>query len=234
MPTHNEMVYMTKNIILIVELLCVLGATTFAGLWVFNPTSSYEPPLALCSALILVLEVIRRILRSLKLKIFLSVGTTYTEKQELFVSSFERLLADYGCERLVVGRDCPAARQPILQVRDLIKKADAVVVLAFTRYAVKTAIEKPDAKDPTETKEIKNKRYPTVWNQIEAGIAFGLKRPLLVFVEKGLKQEAMLKDRLEFRAIIRPMEPELLKEEEFKGVIADFIRISRRRAWLRL
>jgi len=73
-----------------------------------------------------------------------------------------------------------------------------------------------------------------VWNQIEAGIAFGLNRPLLVFVEEGLKQEAMLKDRLEFKAIVKPVDPELLREEEFKGVFADFIRISRKRSWLRL
>lgn len=225
---------MAKNLIAIIEVLCVLGAITFSGLWVHNPAGNFEPSLALCSALVLALEIVRRILRSLKLRVFLSVGKTYTEQQELFVSSFERLLHDYGCHRLVVGRDAPVARQPILQVRDLMKKADAVIVLAFTRYVVEKAVEMPDARQPEKTKTVENIRYPTVWNQIEAGIAFGLKRPLLVIVEKGLKQEAMLKDRLEFRAIVEPLDPELLKQEEFKGIIADFVRISRRRSWLRL
>ena len=68
----------------------------------------------------------------------------------------------------------------------------------FTRTFIKSAIDKPDSKDE---KEIKDVKYPTVWNQLEAAMAFGLKRPLLIIVEKGLVQEAMLKDRYEFRTV---------------------------------
>jgi hypothetical protein len=61
-------------------------------------------------------------------------------------------------------------------------------------------------------------------------MAFGLKRPLLVILEEGLHQEAMLKDRLEFRAWVTPLSPGFFRSSEFKGVFADFKRIAEERA----
>ncbi len=226
---------MLKNAISTLEVLCLIGAVVLAILWVRQPTGPYEPVLALCSAVTLILDFSRRFMRSSKLRVFVSVGATYTKAQEDYVKTFERFLEQNACKRLMVGRDSPAARQPILQVRDLMRKADAVVVLAFTRYIITSAIEKPGADRPKHrAEEIRDERYPTVWNQIEAAIAFGLKRPLLVIVEDGLKQEAMLKDRYEFKAIVSPMDPELFESDEFKRVFADFAQIARRRSWLRL
>lgn len=225
---------MVKHVIAVAEVLCLLGAISFALLWAYYPEENYEPYVTLCTILIPILETIRRFRHILNLRVFVSVGATYTDQQELFVSSFENLLKDNGCTRLVVGRDAPVSRQPILQVKDLMKKADAVIVIAFTRHLVKKAIEKPDAKDPNQIQKSQNTRYPTVWNQIEAGIAFGLDRPLLVFVEEGLKQEAMLKDRLEFKTIVKPLDQDYLRSDEFRAIITDFIQISRRRSLFRL
>jgi hypothetical protein len=161
------------------------------------------------------------------MKVFLSVGATYSEQQERFVSAFELFLSQNSCERLTVGRGTFTARQPILQARDLMETVDAIVVLAFTRTEVKLSVEKPGSPEATE---IKNVKYPTIWNQLEAAMAFGLKIPLLVVVERGLHQEAMLKDRLEFRALTTPLDPEFFSTAEFKGVFADFKRIVNDRA----
>ena len=225
---------MTRTIIAITEGLCVAGAILLAVLWVRNPNGNFEPPLALCTALLVPLEFVRRYLRSRRLRVFVSVGATYTQAQEHFVSTFESLLAENDCERLVVGRDNPPARQPVLEVRDLMKRADAVIVIAFTRYLVRKATEKPDADDSKQIRKIEDERYPTVWNQIEAAIAFGLNRPLLVIMEEGLKSEAMLKDRLEFRAIVLPLDSARLKTDDFKTRFASFTKLARRRSWFRL
>lgn len=37
-----------------------------------------------------------------------------------------------------------------------------------------------------EEKDIENTSFPTPWNQIEAGILFGLRLPLLIFKEKEI------------------------------------------------
>lgn len=161
------------------------------------------------------------------MKVFLSVGATYSAEQEQFVRAFEDFLIQNSCQRLTVGRGSLGASQPIMQARNLMEQADAIVVLAFTRVVVKTAIDKPGSPDESQ---ITDTKYPTIWNQLEASMGFGLKLPLLVILEKGLHQEAMLKDRLEFRTWITPLNPDFFRSDEFKGVFADFKKIASERA----
>ncbi len=161
------------------------------------------------------------------MKVFLSVGATYNEKQESFVSAFETFLGQNGCERLAVGRGNYYASQPIVSARDLMQEADAVVVIAFTRIRIDRAVDKPGSEIE---KEILNRNYPTVWNQLEAAMAFGLKLPLLVLIENGVYQEAMLKDRLEYRALITDLDKRLFSSEEFRGIFLDWKRIAENRA----
>ena len=153
------------------------------------------------------------------MKIFLSVGATYTDRQEEFVSAFETFLGQNGCERLTVGRGSYFSSQPINAAKELMKEVDAVVVIAFTRQIIEKALDKPDSNDQ---KEIVNEKYPTIWNQMEAAMAFGLDLPLLMIIESGLKQEAMLKDRLEYRALITDLNPKFFISEEFKGIFSDW------------
>jgi len=161
------------------------------------------------------------------MKIFLSVGSTYNDKQESFVSAFETFLGQNGCERLTVGRGNYFASQPIVSARDLMQEADAVVVIAFTRLVIEKAIDKPGSEGE---KEILGRSYPTVWNQLEAAMAFGLKLPLLVVVEEGVYQEAMLKDRLEYRALVTDFDKNFFSSEEFRGIFADWKRIAENRS----
>ena len=161
------------------------------------------------------------------MKVFLSVGATYTDKQESFVRAFEEFLVQNGCERLTVGRGSLGAQQPILQVREKMEAASAVIVIAFTRILVKNAIDKPGSSEETPISDTKN---PTIWNQLEAAMGYGLKLPLMVIVEEGLHPEAMLKDRLEFRAWTTKLDPSFFRSDEFKGVFADFKRIAAERA----
>src|SRR5271165_4909252 len=109
------------------------------------------------------------------MKVFLSVGATYSDDQERFVQAFEAFLSQHGCERLTVGRGSYSAKQPILQTRDLMETVEAVVVIAFTRLLVVKAVEKPGS---SSQKEIIETKYPTIWNQLEASMAFRLKKPL--------------------------------------------------------
>lgn len=148
------------------------------------------------------------------MKIFLSVGATYNEQQEDFVSAFETFLGQNGCERLTVGRGNYYSSQPINSAKELMREADGVVVIAFTRQLIQSALDKPNS---AQEKKLVNEKYPTIWNQMEAAMAFGLDLPLFIVIESGLKQEAMLKDRLEYRAFITDLNPEFFKTDDFKG-----------------
>ncbi len=65
-----------------------------------------------------------------------------------------------------------------------------------------------------------------MWNQLEAAMGFGLKLPLLVIAEEGLYQEAMLKDRLEYRALITSLDKTFFSSDEFRGIFANWKRIA--------
>ncbi len=159
------------------------------------------------------------------MNIFLSIGARYNEEQKTFVAAFESFLVKNGCKKLTV--DDNRADQPIFAARELMEEADAVIVLAFTRYVLGNAIDKPGSPDE---KTHKDRRYPTIWNQLEAAMGFGLKLPLLVIIEEGLHQEAMLKDRLEFRTIITKLDPALFSSDTFKEKFKHWMdRVNERR-----
>ena len=111
------------------------------------------------------------------MKVFVRVGSQYNDQQRAFVAALDSFLVANGCQKLTV--DDRRSDQPIFAAREMMQDADAVVVVAFTRYIVKTAVEKPDSPDE---KPLKNTRYPTIWNQLEAAMAFGLHLPLLVLI----------------------------------------------------
>lgn len=77
------------------------------------------------------------------MKVFLSFGATYNEKQEAFVSAFETFLSQNGCVRLTVGRGNYFACQPINAARDLMQTADGAAIIAYTRQIIHSAIDKP-------------------------------------------------------------------------------------------
>jgi hypothetical protein len=125
------------------------------------------------------------------MKVFLSVGSTYNELQEEFIKAFEVFLSQNGCERLTVGRGHYTSKQPVVEARNLMQTADGVVVIAFTRQIIEKAINEPGG---LKENFINNRKLPTIWNQLEAAMAFGLGLPLLLIIEDGLYQEAMLND----------------------------------------
>jgi hypothetical protein len=129
------------------------------------------------------------------LKVFLSVGTAYTPEQESFIRAFEEFLLRSGCMPNTVGRNIYKAVHPVLGAREEMQSCDGAIVLAFTRHEIDRGTEFP--RSPKE-KPIYGLRMPTIWNQLEGGMAYGLKLPMLILIEKGLKREGILGDRTEW------------------------------------
>ena len=144
------------------------------------------------------------------MNIFLSIGAQYNDEQKAFATAFQSFLTSNDCMPLTVDDRDP--EQPIESARKKMETADAAIVVAFTRYIVHKAIEKPGS---PEEHPIEDQRYPTIWNQLEAAMAYGLGLPLFIIVESGLHQEAMLKDRLEYRALVTKLDTNLFKSDTF-------------------
>ena len=124
-----------------------------------------------------------------KPNVFLSVGKTHTDQQEKFVQSVEKFLIANGLNPQTVGRTYFANQQPLKSVEELMHKSAGIVVLALERTYIPKAISKPNSPQKTELDEVK---LPTVWNQIEATMAYTIGLPLFVMAENGIKSEGLI------------------------------------------
>ena len=65
--------------------------------------------------------------------VFLSVGRTFTEEQERFVSSLELTLRTAGLNPRTVGRSDFSSKAPLTRISEVLEECHGSVVLAFER-----------------------------------------------------------------------------------------------------
>jgi len=158
--------------------------------------------------------------------VFVSCGTPYTAAQEDFLCAVEAHLRSHCCEPMTVGRSAFSIRQPVQAARDLIAKCDGAVVIAFERIRIVKAFDKPDSGDQ---KEINNESDPTIWNQMEAALAYGQQVPILTFVQSGLRRQGMLSDRFEWTAIEGDLSPVLLRADKVQQMFGEWLALVEQR-----
>jgi len=127
---------------------------------------------------------------------------------------------------MTVGRSAFSIRQPVQAARDLIAKCDGAVVIAFERVRIVKAFDKPDSDGQ---REINNESDPTIWNQMEAALAYGQKVPILTFVQSGLRRQGMLSDRFEWTAIEGELSPVLLRAEKVQQMFGEWLALVEQR-----
>ncbi|MGA9768357.1 MAG: hypothetical protein WBV94_04900 [Blastocatellia bacterium] len=157
----------------------------------------------------------------MSINIFLSVGRTFTQKQENFVQSIERCLQVNGLIPQTVGRNYIKNQQPLKSVKECMDECAGTVILAFERVYIQNGIEKRGSATP---KTITDANLPTVWNQIEAAMAYVLGQPILVLVENGLKSEGLLETGYDWYVKWVNLDDSPLNDPEFNGIFADWKR----------
>jgi hypothetical protein len=144
--------------------------------------------------------------------IFLSVGRPATKEQECFIVAVEQLLVEHGLKPRTVGRTDFAAEKPVEKIMEVMKGCSGTIVIAFDRLAFDHGIELPNGEDATPLVDV---HLPTVWNQIEAAMAYTLGLPLLAIAESNLRNEGFLEDGYDwFIKWVKPA-PESLVTTEF-------------------
>jgi hypothetical protein len=154
-------------------------------------------------------------------KIFLSVGRTFTQEQEEFVSTLEEFLQGQGVTPQTVGRTYFSSQQPLKAVMELMQDCCGSIILALERTQIVNAVEKRGSKDERSFADIK---LPTVWNQIEAAMAYGQGHPLLVIMEDSIKEEGLLERGYDWYVKRVALSREALYDREFMGVFGDWKR----------
>jgi len=153
-----------------------------------------------------------------KINVFLSVGTTSTEKQKEFVDALEKRLQNEGIEPYTVGRTSFSSEAPLKAISKLMKESSGTIVIALERLYFPYGIEKKGSKDEKNLKEIK---LSTPWNQIEAAMAYSNNHPLMVMVEEGLRNDGLLEYGYDWyvQTIPNSLDLDYLNSKEFNEVL---------------
>jgi hypothetical protein len=152
-------------------------------------------------------------------KIFVSVGRTSTPDQENFVRAIEDRLRSEGLIPCTVGRNIWTAGAPLKKVLELMSECAGAVIIALERTYFPKGTERRGHPDAAELRDV---RFATPFNQVEAAIAYCFKRPLLVIVEEGIREEGLLERGNDWYVQRIKSIPSALTSTEFNGILASW------------
>lgn len=153
--------------------------------------------------------------------VFISVGITNKPEQEAFIQAVEQFLRDNELNPRCVGRTDFSSVQPLKFIEQIMSQCSGTVVIALERIHIQNGLEK---RGSDAEKVLSNVNISTVWNQIEAGMAYLLGHPLLVIVERGLRKEGLLEPGYDWYIQSVDIDTSTLHSREFAGVFADWKR----------
>jgi len=145
--------------------------------------------------------------------IFLSVGRTATLEQSRFVAAVEGLLNEYDLGPRTVGRTDFTTGKPLKKILNVMKNCSGTIVIAFERFHYKGGVELRGGREEEST--LKDVSLPTVWNQVEAAMAYALGHPLLAIAESHLRSEGLLEDGYDWFISHVELTPASLNSAEF-------------------
>lgn len=144
-------------------------------------------------------------------KVFISVGSNATEKQQDATRVVFSVLRSAGLSPCQMGKNEWSFEQPLKAVRRVIGECDGIAVIAFSRYEFKQGTEQTNS----GKRALVDVRMPTVWNQIEAAMAYTKNLPLLVIAEHGLKTDGLLEDRYDWAIYWTDFDPRDFHSKRF-------------------
>jgi hypothetical protein len=146
------------------------------------------------------------------LNVFLSVGRAATSEQQGFVTAIVDFLAANGLNAITVGRTDFADQKPLKRIVEVMEGCSGTIVVAFERLHIADGLE---LRGHTAPISLSGVNLPTVWNQIEAAMAYMLHQPLLAIVESGLRDEGLLEEGYDWFVKWIKLDPACLQEQEF-------------------
>lgn len=121
---------------------------------------------------------------SARIPVFVSAPTALSPAQESAYMAIAGLLDDENLERRALGRTDFGVDFPLKEVYAIARHCSGGVILGFSQMRA----DRLTVKGGTLGEQVvQNYRFPTPWNNLEAGILFALKVPMMVFREDGIE-----------------------------------------------
>jgi hypothetical protein len=119
----------------------------------------------------------------MKIPVFVSAPTALSAEQQSSYDAIVGILESLNLERRALGRSDYPTEFPLKEVFQLARRCSGGVILGFAQQRAPRVVAKLGT---SEEKTLRNVAYPSPWNQLEAGILFSLRLPLMVFRESGV------------------------------------------------
>lgn len=123
--------------------------------------------------------------------IFISSIGNLSPKQIEYMEALKAHLDRLGIKTLSLNKDEYRNSGQIIGIQSKIAKANGVIIVGLRNLLVKEGVFRPSS---SESHTVNNMWLPTSWNNIEAGIASALNKPILVIHQTELNDGIFNKD----------------------------------------
>jgi hypothetical protein len=122
----------------------------------------------------------------MKIPVFVSSPTKVNETQKKIRNSLFATLDQFGLEPRALGQSDYPTLLPLREVLVIANHCAGALILGFEQQFAPHVENKRGVPQNEGGGQIQDVSYPTPWNNLEAGILYGLNVPMLVFKESGI------------------------------------------------
>lgn len=122
----------------------------------------------------------------MRIPVFVSCPTSLNPKQEGSRATLTKFLDDLNLEPRALGRSDYPAEFPLREVLVIANHCAGGLILGFEQFQATAGSWKRGTKEERKVRPGDSVLFPTPWNNLEAGILFGLGLPILIFREENI------------------------------------------------
>ena len=120
----------------------------------------------------------------MRIPVFVSSPTVLNSAQEKARKRIFKLLESLNFEPRALGQSDYPTQLPLREIYTIARHCSGGIILGFSQIKADSGVIKEGTK--REEKFTSSIKFPTPWNNLEAGILFSLKLPLLIFKEQDI------------------------------------------------
>ena len=125
----------------------------------------------------------------MRIPVFVSCPTALNEAQQASRQVLMDFVEELNLEPRALGRSDYPSELPLREVLVIARHCAGGLILGFEQFQASAGVFKRGLGAAAGERSLgaqQTASFPTPWNQLEAGILFGLGRPLLIFREDGI------------------------------------------------
>lgn len=122
----------------------------------------------------------------MRIPVFVSSPTKLNIEQEKSRGVIIGILNELQLEPRALGQSDYPKDVPLKEVYAIARHCHGGVILGYEQFFASAGFWKRGTQEERKVSRSNGVSFPTPWNQLEAGILFGLRLPLLIFREKNV------------------------------------------------